>query len=126
MVVFRITAFALEVLTDAVVTEWEHLFFIDVTIINKMALWLCRQQNAATGSWGEIGRWYDRKMVDPVRDQSCWICIVITIRSCFFPVERRMCPYANFASALLHVVIKSLHVIFHTVRSCTHDTFGVT
>ena len=50
------------------VVEWENLFFIDIEILNKMALWLCGQQNVATGSWGEVDRWYDRKMLDPVSD----------------------------------------------------------
>ena len=63
---FRITSFALEVLSDAVMSEWEYLFFIDIDILNKITLWLCAQQNKDTGSWAEIKLWYDRKMVDPV------------------------------------------------------------
>lgn len=43
--------------------EWEHILYIDIDILNKLALWLIKQQNMSTGAFIEADDYiYDNKM----------------------------------------------------------------
>ena len=59
---YRVTAYVLRVLTDANEKDWELDFFIEVELLNRMTLWLCKQQDTATGAFVESAPLYDRKL----------------------------------------------------------------
>lgn len=48
---FRSTSLALEFLSMAVLPEWEHTLYIDVAVLNRLALWLTSQQNVTSGAF---------------------------------------------------------------------------
>ena len=56
------SAFALRVLHDANDRDWELDFFIEIPLLNRIARWLCKQQNLQTGAFMETSPLYDRKM----------------------------------------------------------------
>ncbi|KAI0207911.1 Complement C3 [Lamellibrachia satsuma] len=45
------TSLALEFLSMAVLPEWEHTLYIDVAVLNRLALWLTSQQNVTSGAF---------------------------------------------------------------------------
>jgi len=56
----RVTSLALKSLHAALVSQWVEILYIPVSIVNKMALWLTRQQNAE-GAFVETSvHYYDR------------------------------------------------------------------
>ena len=57
-----VTAFVLETLQEANVPDWRHVLYIDVDLLNRIAKWLCDQQEA-DGSFSDQAPVYDRKMV---------------------------------------------------------------
>ena len=59
------TAFALETLQEANVPDWRHVLYIDVNLLNRIAKWLCEQQDPDTGAFYDRAPVYDRKMVSP-------------------------------------------------------------
>ena len=58
-----LTSFVLQTLLDAVEErDWQDEFFISGSLINKVANWLCRQQNKTVGAFIEHGHLFDKKM----------------------------------------------------------------
>ena len=49
--IFRLTAFALETFALATQPEYEQILYIDVDIMNQMAMWLIGQQNKSNGAF---------------------------------------------------------------------------
>lgn len=57
-----LTSYVLRVFNDANEKDWELDFYIEVDLLNRMMLWVCKQQDTATGAFVEHAPAYDRKM----------------------------------------------------------------
>ncbi len=54
---------ALQTLSLARNPEWEDILYVDLNIINKMALWLVTQQDQSTGAFVPRGQnFYDYRL----------------------------------------------------------------
>lgn len=53
IVYFRLTAFVAKTLQEARFGEWEKDMFIPIELLNKIAIYLCSQQNNVTGAFEE-------------------------------------------------------------------------
>lgn len=60
----RLTSLALKTLHASLVSQWMEIVFIPVSILNKMALWLSKQQNEE-GAFVETSEYY--------YDRSFWV-----------------------------------------------------
>ena len=61
---FRLTAFVAKTLQEARFGEWEKDLFIPIELLNKIALYLCSQQNNVTGEFMDYhSPIYDRNYV---------------------------------------------------------------
>ena len=80
--VYRTTSLAIEFLSQvAAQPEWEEVLYIDVTIINKLALWLCSQQNVTTGAFPHTSYVYDIKLhVRRNKFIEIYICVHVFVR----------------------------------------------
>jgi len=56
----RLTSLALKSLHGAMVSQWVEILYIPVKILNRMALWLTRQQNAEGAFVETAEHYYDR------------------------------------------------------------------
>lgn len=63
----RLTSYVLRVFNDANEKDWELDFYIEVDLLNRMMLWVCKQQDTATGAFVEHAPAYDRKMWVSIR-----------------------------------------------------------
>ena len=54
---YRLTALALKTLHEAMLSQWMEILYIPVEILNNMAMWLSKQQNAE-GAFVETAEYY--------------------------------------------------------------------
>ena len=59
---YRLTAFVLNTLQDADEADWRSILFIDNALLNKIAMWLTKQQDKKTGAFHEMAPFYDYNM----------------------------------------------------------------
>ncbi|KAK2155359.1 hypothetical protein LSH36_242g07003 [Paralvinella palmiformis] len=59
---FMFTSLGLDVLSQCSYQEWEDYLYIDIPVLNKMALWLVQQQNQTTGAFWETSMNFDHNM----------------------------------------------------------------
>ena len=83
----RLTAFALKTLGEARYGEWEQNLFINIELLNKIAQFLCAQQNTS-GAWYPEGPIYDRKYVSIVN-------IIIKKFRTDLAADPRTCDWTN-------------------------------
>jgi len=63
ILLFRLSAIALQSLEDADEADWRDSgLFIPVGVRNRIALWIAKQQNNVTGAFWDVAPVYDRKM----------------------------------------------------------------
>jgi len=70
----RVTSLALKSLHGAMVSQWVEILYIPVKILNKMALWLTRQQNAEGAFIETAEHYYDRSFT--VNKTSCFLKLI--------------------------------------------------
>lgn len=69
------TAYALEILSEGIQTEWQDELFIDTSILNELADYILTVQDGATGSFYDNNDYlYDNKlnkvfMMTPVKNR---------------------------------------------------------
>lgn len=66
--VYRLTAFVAKTFQEARFGEWEKDMFIPIELLNKIALYLCSQQNNVTGEFMESKA--------PIYDRTYVSCII--------------------------------------------------
>ena len=67
----RLTSMALKHLHDAMLSQWVEILYIPVKILNKMALWLSRQQNGEGAFIETSEHYYDRSFLV---NQTMYLC----------------------------------------------------
>ena len=51
----KMTSYALDMLAQAAVPEWQDQLLIDTAVLNGLAMWLVQRQNATTGAFPHTG-----------------------------------------------------------------------
>jgi len=72
---------ALKHLHDAMLSQWVETLYIPVRILNKMALWLTRQQNGEGAFVETSEHYYDRSFL--VNQTSCFCAVFKNPFECF-------------------------------------------
>ena len=71
----RLTSIGLDVLSKCSYQEWEYILYIDIPILNKMAMWLVQQQNESTGAFWETSMLFDHSM-----RVSLFLCVILAVK----------------------------------------------
>lgn len=82
----RLTSLALKTLHAALASQWMEIVYIPVEVLQKMALWLSRQQNE-DGAFIETAEHY--------YDRSFWVNVVDVMSRVIFNVRFNRCLHFN-------------------------------
>lgn len=58
-----LTAMTIEVLAAGARPEWEYIVYIDPNVLNRLTLWLVKQQNKTSGAFLRTSLVFDLKML---------------------------------------------------------------
>ena len=94
------TAFILQTLSEANEPDWRRILYIDVDLLNKVANWLCSQQDTETGAFYDQAPVYDRKMVNIICNKLCFL-------RHFFKINLRINVIYHVKSSLILFIRKS-------------------